>query len=333
MEYVGFKMLELSLYVVVFIALSGLMAVVEAAVLNVSPIEVEEMRLQGAWGADALAKVTSRITPALVVLVILTNTINVLGPILAGRKAMQLYGDASIGFIAVVLTLGTIVFSEIIPKSIGSHYAPTVSRWSAPLIRWLSLLMYPAVIILEWISSPFKKGERRFGTEAQIRTLAAMGRRKGYIESDERQLVRRAFLLNDLSARDIMTPLEKVVAMKNTNTIREASAQMFKHAFSRYPVFGKSADDVLGVVLGREILQALTEGKEQQPVSSICRRSLTVPAETRSDELLVIFRNEHQHLAVVRDKQKTVGLVTLEDVLEELVGEIEDEKDLSGRAN
>ena len=166
-------MLELALYIVVFIALSGLMAMVEAAVLNVSRIEIEEIRLQGTWGAGALKTINAHMTQAIVVLVIITNSINILGPILTGRKAMQLYGDASIGLVAVILTLGTIVFSEIIPKSIGSHYAPIVSRWSAPALRLLILLMYPLVISLEWILNLLKRGERRIGTEAQIRSLAS----------------------------------------------------------------------------------------------------------------------------------------------------------------
>lgn len=321
-------MLELLTIVAGFIALSGLMAAVEAAVLTVSRIEVEEMRLQGAWGANALKKITSQLTQALVVIVIFTNTINILGPVLSGRKAIQLYGDASIGIVVGALTAGTIVFSEIIPKSIGSHYAPVISRWSAPVIRLVILLMYPLVVALEWLSGLFTKGERRIGTEVQIRSLASIGRRKGYIESDERQMVRRAFLLNDLSAADIMTPLKQVVAIDSGDTIRNASACVFQHAFSRYPVFGKSPNDVVGLALGRDILKALAEGRENEPVSTICHPGLTVPAGMRSDELLVLFRSRHQHLAVVQDQQTTVGLVTLEDVLEQLVGEIEDEKDV-----
>ena len=92
-------------------------------------------------------------------------------------------------------------------------------------------------------------------------------------------------------------------------------------------MFGKSADDLKGLILGRDILRALTEGQGDALVETICRPGLTVPAKMRSDELLVMFRTAQMHLAVVRDKDHTIGLVTLEDVLEELVGEIEDEKD------
>lgn len=320
-------MLELTLYVVVFIGLSGMMAAIETAVLSISPAEVEELRLHKAWGSEALKSITRRLTRPVVVLVIFTNTINVLGPILAGQKAIALYGDVAIGVITMVLTSGTIVFSEIIPKSLGSHYAPLISRTAAPVIRALILVLYPLVIALEWFSNLLKSGERRIGTEAQIRALTKIGRGEGYIERDEGQMIRRAFLLNDRSAADIMTPLTDVVAVEEATTIGEAASRVFRHAYSRYPVFGESPDDVRGLVLSRDILKALTDEKDQDRVSTICREILKVPADMRSDELLVLFRNEHVHLAVVQDRHSTVGLVTLEDVLEELVGEIEDEKD------
>ena len=322
-------MVELALYIFLFIILSGLMAAVEAAVLNVSRGEVEELRLQGKWGATALRVITEHLTQAVVVLVIFTNTINVLGPILAGRKALQLYGDTAIAFITAVLTLGTIIFSEIIPKSLGTHYAPSISRHAAPAIRLLIIAFYPVVLALEWLSNQLKSGERRIGTEAQIRFLTTIGRRAGYIESDEGQLVRRAFLLNDRSAGDIMTPLEDMVSVQETDTINEAARRVFRHAYSRYPLFGKSINDVSGLVISRDILEAVTEGRGEEPVSTICRTGITVPAQMHSDELLVRFRDRHIHLAVVQEQEHTVGLVTLEDVLEELVGEIEDEKDVS----
>lgn len=319
-------MLELALYIFTFIALSGLFAAVEAAVLNISRAEVEELRLQGAWGADALKAITDRIARPVAVLVIFTNTINILGPILAGRKAMQLYGDSAIAIITVILTLGTIVFSEIIPKSLGIHYAPLISRWAAPTIRLLTIALYPLIVSLEWLSDLMKSGERRIGTEAQIRSLTTMGRRAGYIESDEGQLIRRAFLLNDRLARDIMTPRKDMVSLGKTETIRDAASQACRHAYSRYPVFGHSLNNITGLVMSYDILKALIDGREQEPVSTICRPGLAIPADMRSDDLLVYFRDQHIRMAVVQDQQGTVGLVTLNDVLEELVGEIQDEQ-------
>jgi CBS domain containing-hemolysin-like protein len=321
-------MLELALYIVVFIVLSGLMAMVDAAVLSVSRGEVEEMVQHKAWGAVALRAIVQRITRAVVVIVLFTNTINILGPILAGKKAIELYGNTAIGIVTAILTFGTIILSEIIPKSLGTHYAPQIARASAPFILALIYTLYPVVLALEWISSLLKSGKRRIGTEAQIRSLVTIGRQAGYIESDEGQLIHRAFVLNDKTAADIMTPLKDVVGVEATATMKELAQLVLSNAYSRYPVFGKSVHDVTGMVLSRDILQALTQQQGDEPITMIVRAVLTVAAGTRSDQLLVLFRDRHSHLAIVQDLGKTVGVVTLEDVLEELVGEIEDEKDV-----
>jgi len=320
-------MLELVLCIAAFIVLSGLMAMVDSAVLSVSLGEVEEMVLRKKWGALALQIISQRITRALVIIVLITNTINILGPILAGKKAIDLYGDAVIGVITAVLTFGTIVFSEIIPKSLGTHYAPLIARASAPFILVLVYGLYPVVIALEWISNLLKSGQRRIGTEAQIRSLVTIGRRAGYIESDEGQLIHRVFILNDKTAADVMTPLKDIVGVDAAATVAQVAQRVLGHVYSRHPVFGKSIHDIKGMVMSRDILEALSEGKELESVSTIVRPALTVPANMRSDELLVLFRDRHIHMAIVQHLGKTFGLVTLEDVLEELVGEIEDEKD------
>lgn len=320
-------MLELILYITIFLALSGLMALIESAVLSVSRAEVEELAARKAFGASALQAITHSIPRALVVLVIITNTVNILGPILTGRKAVQLYGDTAIGVLTAALTFGTILFSEIIPKSIGTRYAPRISTTVAPAIRLLIWVLYPIVVPLEKLSNLFTPGQRPIGTEAQIRSLVRIGYKAGHIESDEGQLIQKAFILNDRTAADIMTPLAEMVAVTETDSMREAAEHVFRNAYSRYPMFRAGGDEVRGLAMSRDILSALTEGRDGDSVSEVCRPCLMVDADLRSDELLVRFRDERIHLAVVQREGKTVGLVTLEDVLEELVGEIEDEKD------
>lgn len=300
---------------------------VDAAVLSVSRGEVEEMVQRKERGAVALQSISQRITRAVVVIVLITNTVNILGPILAGKKAIDIYGDAVIGVITAILTFGTILFSEIIPKSLGTHYAPQIARAAAPAILTLIYGLYPLVLALEWMSNLLKSGERRIGTETQIRSLVTIGRRAGYIESDEGQLIHRAFILNDRTAADVMTPLKDMMTVEAAATIEQASQRVLQSEWSRYPVFGTSIHDVCGMLMSRDLLEALRDGKNRELVSSIARPALTVPARMRSDELLLLFRDRRIHLAIVQDAGKTIGLVTLEDVLEELVGEIEDERD------
>jgi putative hemolysin len=321
-------MLWIVLAVIVFLALSGLMAAVDAAVLSVSRPEIEVLIQEKKWGSRRLGQVKKEISQSVVVIVILTNTINVLGPILVSRQAFDLYGAESIVAITAVLALGTIVFSEIVPKALGAHYAPLIARISAPAILIGRYLMYPLVVGFAWLSKQFTKGTRHIGTEDQIRSLVRIGHLAGYIQSDEGQLIHRAFVLNDTTAGEIMTPLNRVKALGAVFTIKQAAAEVCRSEYSRYPVFGQSTDDIQGIVLSRDVLKA-TLDRSSDPLSSITRSAVIVDAQIKSDKLLTLFRDQHVHLAIVQDVGKTVGVVTLEDVLEELVGEIEDEKDVA----
>ena len=323
-------MTELLLIALGFVALSGLLAMVDAAILSISRAEVEEMYAQKRIGAGALRSIHRRLPRAVVVIVIATNTVNVLGPILVGQRAIELFGSYIIGIVTAALTLGTIIFSEIIPKSMGAHYAPTISRLSAPVIVFLSWTLFPVVYPLEKLANLFRTGRRVIGSEAQIRALVSIGRRAGHIESDEGQLVHRAFLLNDKRAEDIMTSLKDIVSIRSTTTIRKAADEVFRSTHSRYPIFGASMHKVVGLALSKDILEALIDGRDRELVATIKRDALVVPAHIPCDRLLMLFRDKHVHLAVVQHKGKTVGLVTLEDVLEQLVGEIEDEHDVEG---
>lgn len=322
-------MIELVALAVGFVVLSGVLALVDAAILSVSHAEIEEMVLHKRWGSIPLRAVHRRLTRAVVVIVILTNTVNVLGPILVGQRAVALFGSEIIGVITAILTFCTIIFSEIIPKSLGAHYAPIVARIAAPPILILATVMRPIVWVLEQVARLFQGGGKRaIGTEAQIRSLVTIGRQAGHIESDEGQLVHRAFILNDKTARDIMTPLKDIISVSSSEKISEVSQKVFRENHSRFPVFGDSIHKVRGIVMSYDILQGMVEERGEQKVSTIMQPGLVVPGNMRCDSLLVLFRDEHKHLAVVQERGRTIGIVTLEDVLEELVGEIEDELDV-----
>ncbi len=320
-------MAELLVLGLSFVIASGFLAMIDAAVLSVNHAEVEVMIAKKRWGAKDLKHVLKHTTQAIIVIVILTNITNILGPILIGRKAEALFGSHIIGIVTAILTFLTIILSEIIPKSIGSHYAPRIARSVAPLLRALIIILYPIVIVLERIARMFKSGKRKVGTEDQIRALANLGGGAGHIDSDERELIHRAFVLNDRKTADIMTPAASIIFIQKSRNIRQAAKMIFEHSYSRYPVVGESLDDVVGYIISHDTLELLADGKEGVSVLEILRPVPSVDAALRCDDLLNVLRKSDSHLAMVRSAGKTVGLVTLEDVLEELVGEISDEGD------
>ncbi|MDD5055397.1 MAG: hemolysin family protein [Candidatus Peribacteraceae bacterium] len=320
-------MLELLILGTSFVLVSGLFAMIDAAILSVNHAEVEVLIAKKRWGARSLRRLLRHSTRAIIVIVIFTNMTNILGPILVGLKSEALFGSHVIGIVTAVLTLLTIVFSEIIPKSIGSHHAPRIARLSAPFLRIATILLYPLVIVLERISLPFRSGKRKVGTEGQIRALANLGSGEGHIDADEREFIHRAFVLNDRTAGDIMTPASSMVCIAKNQSLRQAAKIIFDNSYSRYPVTGESLDDILGYMLSSDVLELLADGRDNLPITGIIRNVHFVDSALRCDELLNVMRKKDLHLAMVRSGGKTVGLVTLEDVLEELVGEIRDEGD------
>lgn len=324
-------MVWLVVSVVVFIALSGMMAAVEAALLSVTHPEVDELISQRRAGARRLEHLKRELPRTLAVIVIATNLINVLGPILVSRRAFAEFGTAALVPITIVLTVGTIVFSEVIPKSLGSHYAPLLARRSAHIVHLMGLCIYPLAAGLARLSNSLTREPRRIGTEAQIRALVRLGSEAGHIEPHEGRMIFRSFRLNDRPAAAIMTPLPDVIALPVQASVGEAAELIREREFSRYPVFGESPHDVRGWLIARDVLQWQIDGKSADPIEPLLRPRFCVDENTLADELLVEFRTRHEHLAVVRREEETIGIVTLEDVLEEIVGEIEDERDIAAR--
>ena len=320
-------MVEIILYIAVFIILSGMLAMVDAAVLSVSKAEIGAMAAKKKYGSKQLQIISRHMPRAVVIIVIFTNLVNVLGPILVGKKAVELFDSNILGIITGILTFGTILFSEIIPKSIGVHYAPVISRIVAPFIHFFTILLFPVVAALEWISRLFERSKRKFGTEDQIKSLIKLGRRAGYINTHEERIIRKTFLLNDKTAGNIATDLNKVIWFKADDKISDVLEKVQKKDFSRYPVFGKNKNDVKGYIISRDLLDAVNLKKTGSLLSSIMHEPLAVESSIKLDLLLSLFKKTRIHMAVVQTNGKTEGIVTLEDLLEELVGEIEDEKD------
>ena len=145
-------MTSLIVIAVVFLVLSGLMAAIDAAVLSVTRPEIEELVQQDRWGAKRLREVKARLTQTVVVVVVVTNTINVLGPILVSHRAFALLSGEGVIMVTVALTMGTIVFSEILPKALGAHLAPQIARVSAPALMLGRRVLAPLVLPLAWLS-------------------------------------------------------------------------------------------------------------------------------------------------------------------------------------
>jgi CBS domain containing-hemolysin-like protein len=326
-------MLALLLSVLAVLIASALASGTEAALFAVSYPQVLAAVDRRRRGALALRRLQRDLTRPIMAIVIWNNVANIGGSILVGSIAAKQLGSAWLGAFSALLTFMVIIFSEIIPKTLGERHALSVGLWVARPVMLLTRALLPVIVLVELLVRPIAPPTDRRTSEDEIRALTRQGGREGVIEEDESELIQRVFRMNDTTAGMIMTPLSQVDTLEAGRSLGDLKEWARDVTHTRIPLH--QADDlntVVGVVNVRWILQALADRRHDQPVAALAQEPWFVPSSIRTDDLLREFQSRKQHLAVVVDGLGTLqGVVTLEDVLEELVGEIEDETDLETR--
>lgn len=323
----------LNIIIVVLIVLSGsaLCAAAETALLSISPLKVRQLAESKQPSALALQAIRERINRPISTIVILNNVFNIVGSIIIGSLAADVLGDAWLGIFSAILTFLIIIFGEIVPKTLGARYADTLALLFAIPVRALTLLFTPVVWSVEQVTAPFTRGQKIPVTnEMEIKLLTRLGYQEGVIESDEAEMIQRVFQLNDLTASDLMTPRTIVTYLNGDWTLEQAKYNIIASQHTRILAIEESIDRVIGVALKDELLAALIEGEADRKVADLARPVRFVPQAIRADKLLQSFQDTREHLMVVLDEYGGVsGVVTLEDVIEVLTGEIIDETDRS----
>lgn len=322
-------MSELIIIVLIVISGSALCAMAETALFSVSDIKVQQLAESKNKSALVLLKLQSQMNRAIATIVILNNSFNIVGSIVIGRIAAAVLGNVWFGLFSGFLTFLIIIFGEIIPKTIGARYSEKIALMVAIPVATLTFLFAPVVWIIEITTAPLTRGEKEPTTdEAEIKFLAKIGKREGIIEDDEAAMIQRVFRLNDLTAVDLMTPRTKMTYLQGDRTLSEVQAEIIASQHTRIIVISESIDKVVGVVLKAELLAGIIGGKQSEKVASLMRKVRFVPETVRADKLLIEFQETREHMVVVLDEYGGVsGVVTLEDVLEVLTGEIVDETD------
>jgi len=238
------------------------------------------------------------------------------------------------GLIAVLAaTVLLVAVGELWPRRLMPEPGVRFAVAIAPAMLWLSRLLRPVLYPLERITMSLPEPRLTSVseiTESELRQLTALGRSEGAIDEHEGQIIERAFRLEDTRVWDIMTPRVDIFAWHDSLTLGEIAPQFGTVPYSRIPVYGGSIDDVTGVLYLRDAYQALIAGEHDAPLRTLARQPLVVPGSLPLTRLLRDFQNRRIHLALVVDEYGGIdGLVTLEDVIEELVGEIEDETDVT----
>jgi CBS domain containing-hemolysin-like protein len=227
-------------------------------------------------------------------------------------------------------TFCVIVFAEIIPKTLGESYAERIAPIIAQPVLLLTGIFRPLLWLIDRSLVRLQPShDVKAVSEEEIKIMAQMGHAEGSLEADESRMIRRVFRLNDITADDMMTPANLVETIAGFTSLGEQRKKILDVRHSRVPVLGEDGEQVVGVALTRDLISAIARDEFQATPTDFLQEAFRTRNDTPADDLLPLFQQREQHLAIVEDTEgRMVGVVTLEDVLEELVGEITDEKDV-----
>ncbi len=317
----------------VLLVLSGVFSGSETALVSLSMARAESLYREGRSGSRALYHLKSDPSRMLITILIGNNVVNIAASAMATVVATEYFGTRGPGIAVGVLTILILIFGEITPKSLATRFSERISLFISPLIYGLMRLMYPLVWLFlqftNWIRSRTKAVEDPLVTESEVITMVGHGEVEGVIETGEREMIERVFNFNDLKAADVMTPRRQVYRLDGRRLVKDVLPEILQQPFSRIPLFAADPDEIVSLVFLRDLMIAITSGDMDIPVSQIAQEPLFTAENTPTDELIRTLRSKRRHMAVVVDEHGAmVGVVTLEDLLEELVGEIYDETDV-----
>ena len=325
------------------VVLAGLFAMTDSALNVVSPARANELAREGAPGARALQAVLTDTPRYINLLLLLRLLCELTATTLVALVTATVVGDDRYWLAAIItagsMTVVSFVVVGVAPRTIGRQHAYQVARVAAPLVSWLGTALGPLARLLILIGNAVTPGrgyrEGPFATTIELRELVDLAEQRGVVEHGEREMIHSVFALGDTIVREVMVPRTEMVWIEAHKTLRQAMILSMRSGFSRIPVVGENVDDVLGIVYLKDLVRRTAGGDpsaNETPISQIMREATYVPESKPVDDLLREMQAVRTHMAVVVDEYGgTAGLVTIEDILEEIVGEITDEYDVAER--
>ncbi|HSH09222.1 MAG TPA: hemolysin family protein, partial [Oceanipulchritudo sp.] len=262
------------------------------------------------------------------------NTIaNTAGATIIGALAAGILDSAWLGFLSAGLVLAILLFSEIIPKNIGVAYRKQLQVYLVYPLWLIRILMFPLSYFAQKMLTVIVTHEAptEQEQEEEIRLLAERSAQSGALSDDERDLISNALSLDDVNVEEIMTPRTVVTFLKDSLTVEEVCRDFRNIPFARIPVYGETIDEIIGIVRRRDILEANSDDKGNQTMRDLKGDALFIPETASGLQALQQFMKKHQQIAVVVDEYgSTVGVITMEDIVEQLLGEeIYEESDMA----
>ena len=331
-------MVELWVEIVILstlIGLSGFFSGLEVALVGIRKSKVIQLFNEKKKGSKALHKLKTNPSWMMSSVNLGNNLVNVGASALATSLAMRLFGNDGLGIAVGIMTFLILVFGEITPKTYCNANSTKIALRYAPVLLGFSYAFYPVVKFFEIITKGVVKltGSSYTPppiTEEDIKGVIEQGLAEKALEKEEMELVHSALNFDDTVIRSVMTPRTKMFSLNSKMLLFEALPQINQSGHSRIPIFGDSSDDIVGFIHAKDVLKELEQDNEGVSLKEIARNPVFASQEKMVSSLLKEMQGRKTHMAIVVDEHGGVeGLVTLEDLLEEIVGEIEDESDLT----
>jgi CBS domain containing-hemolysin-like protein len=325
-------MLLLLAAVSIVLIVSFTCSIFESVLLSLNRAQIEVMVRRGKPAGQLLARFKENIDVPIAAILILNTAAHTIGAAVAGASYSGVFDPSTLWIFSLIFTLAVLLFTEIIPKTIGVSYATALAGPVAYGIKWLTIILRPLVLLSERISRLLRRdAEVPVTSVEELRLLASLGRTQGVVGAKTASMIVGATHLRQLRAHDVMLPRQDVCFLSGEMTRDEVIRYMRQSGHSRFP-FSPSyeLDDVTGVVLAKDLLYWLLRNDGVNiNWAAIQRELIIVPDSVEIPTLLDTYQRTHRHLAVVVDEYgSVVGIATLEDVLEEIVGDIKDESDI-----
>lgn len=313
--------------------LSAVISAAEIGFFSVNETRLRALAEAGGRRAALALKLRGNPQRLLSTIMIGDNLVNIGAASWATILTIRFFGSEAVAIATGILTFLLLIFGDIVPKTLAAKHAVPVVLTMAFPVYWIETALTPVLFVLEPIISKLTGGKGLtvpFVTEEELKIMLDVGGKAGVIETEEVRMIRNVFKLNDLTAEDAMTPRIYVFALDGNLLLRDAQEQLFKSKYSRIPVFDGGFDNITGILYKSKALMEMAKGNDGVRLKDIAQSPLFVPRGKPADDLMKQFQQEKRHMAiVVNEFGGVMGLITLEDLIEEVVGEILDETDVT----
>ena len=320
---------------IILIALSSLFSCSETAFLSVNKIKIRNMAEEGSKKAKTIEKMLNNSDHLFSAILVGNNIVNIGASSLSTATIMSIFGDGAeiIAYATGIMTLLILIFGEITPKSLATKNADSLALTLTPFVKFTYVVATPVVLFLNIITGFFIRllgGDKTSGptlTEEELKTIVTVGHEEGVLEKEEKEMIHNVFEFGETEIKEIMTPRIHVESLPSDCTYDELMDIYHQGRFSRYPVHDESFDEIIGVLNVKDLLFYDID-RDHFDVKDYMRDTFVVYEFNQVNDVFASMRKEHATLAIVLDEYGVMsGIVTFEDIVEEIVGEIDDEYD------